>query len=148
MLLISPSVGAAKTVGFGTGKPGASIDASEYARARGLDRDDAGVRDDLHPGWLTLTDDELVLHYPGMRGLRPGPVGVIDRMPRDGVGLTWFDQTVKALTSRVLHLEFADGSQLLTATAYTTLSRRKPFDDEADLFVEAFGDAAEHVRPD
>lgn len=145
VLLLSPTLGAAKTVGFGTGKPGDGVYTTEYAEARGIEADGPGVRHDLHPAWVTMTADELVFHYPGMRGLRPGPVAIIERMPRAGTRLAWFDVPSKALITRVLHLEFADETQLLTATAYGAPNKRRPFDDEADAFVEAFGTAGERL---
>ena len=145
MLLVSPSLGGAKTVGFGTGKPTTTVYGTDYADDHAIDPDADDVRHDLHPAWITLTSDEVIFHYPGIIGLRPGPVEVIERLPRDGVRLRWFHRTMKNLTSRVLHLEFADGTQLLTATAYQEPKKRRPFDDEADAFVEAFGDAAEHL---
>lgn len=148
VLLITPSIGAAKTVGFGTGKPGADVYSTGYAEALGIEADNDDVRHDLHPGWLTLTADELIVHYPGMRGLRPGPVEVIERFSRGGISLRWFDRRTARLTTRILHLEFGDGTQLLTATAYRDPAKRKPFDDEADLLIEALGDLAVEIDPD
>ncbi len=145
ILLVSPTIVAGKAVGFSAGKPGTSVYTTEYAEGRGIAPDATGVRHDLHPGWLTLTADELIFHYPGMRGLRPGPVEVIDRLPRDGARLAWFDLYTKAQITRVLHLEFADDSRFLTATAYGAPNKRRPFDDEADRLIEAFGDRAERI---
>ena len=84
MLLVSPSLGGAKTVGFGTGKPTTTVYGTDYADDHAIDPDADDVRHDLHPAWITLTSDEVIFHYPGIIGLRPGPVEVIERLPQYG----------------------------------------------------------------
>lgn len=134
---LSTTFGGAGVHSDGTSRQASTVYSTTYARERGIDQANRSVRLDLERTWLILTPTRLVFATPGSKRLRPVPKAVVEAIPRDGVSLTWFDAGPRAL-----HFVFPDGRQLLVATQYRVPLRRAPFNDEPDLLVEAFGDAA------
>ena len=116
-----------------------------YAQAHGLDLDNPKLRADLLQSWMTVTDRRLLFHKPKQTSIRPTPGALIESIDRDGVLLHWFDVKGYGLSNRVIHLEFPDGRHLVSATMLKASLRRKPFNDEPFLLVEAFGVAATEV---
>ena len=52
------------------------------------------------------------------------------------------------IVHRVLHFRFPDDTQLLTATIVRAGMRKKPYSDEPDLLIQAFGPAATRLDDD
>lgn len=141
---MGPNLGAASTVT--SAAQGGTVFAGAYARARGIDYADRRLRADLVASWCTVTPDRLVFHAPNQLAIRPKPGKLIEAMPRDGVELAWFDTSGPSLSNRVLHLQLPDGRHVLSATLLKATLRRKRYNDEPELFVEAFGPAARQVE--
>lgn len=145
-------VGLANQIGTGRVSSGGTVHGSgssalgtQYARDRGLDLDNPKLRADLLASWLTVTDRRLLFHRPKQTSIRPTPGDLIESIDRDGVRLHWFDAKGYGLSNRVFHFEFPDGRHLVAATMLKATMRRKPYNDEPFLLVEAFGDHAVEV---
>lgn len=145
-ILLNYMVGTASASSDGTSKQSSSILGSAYAERLGVDFSDPTLRADLLSSWCTLTDRRLLFHGLKKMAVRPTPADLIDALPREGVVLRWFDVDGLALSNRAIHLEFPDGRRLLSATMLKATVRRKPFNDEPELFVSAFGDQGQRVE--
>ncbi|MFK8024168.1 MAG: hypothetical protein AB8G26_09430 [Ilumatobacter sp.] len=126
---------------------GGSLFSSAYAAQHGIDFDDPRLRAPLTQSWCAVTDDRLAFFAPSKTSVRPTPADEIDSIALAGTALRWFDSTQLSSTNRVFHFDFADGTRLLSATMYKARLRRRPYNDEHELFVQAFGVAAAEVPP-
>ena len=117
-----------------------------YARRLGIDLDNPALRADLLSSWCTVTDRRIVFHRQKASAIRPTPGAFIEEHPLDGTTLHYFDAAGDALSNRVLHMTFPDGRQLISATMLKAAIRRKPYNDEPFLFVDAFGERATPVE--
>jgi hypothetical protein len=136
----SLNVGAAGSSVDGTHCQAGTVLGHPYAAALGLDLDNPALHGDLVNCWLTVTDRRLLFHRPKQTAVRPTPGELVDAMSREGVQLRWFDTGGFSMTSRVVHLELADGRHVLGAVGVKARLRRKPYNDEPFLLVAAFGD--------
>ena len=97
---------------------------------------------------IDLTDRRMLFHQPNPWRVRPTPGKLLTEIPLDGVTLRYFDVGGLGLSNRVIHLDFPDGTRLLSATILKASLRKKNYHDEPDLFVQAFGDRATPVDVD
>lgn len=134
------SVGGATHDGVVTG--GSSILGTRYAVDRGIDLADRRLRADLLQSWCAVTSNELVFCKPSQWAVRPKPGDLIDRFDRAGVTLRWTDISGLSTVIRMMHLEFPNSTHLLTATLVRSRIKKTNYNDEPDLFVQAFGSAA------
>ncbi|MDW3216404.1 MAG: hypothetical protein R8G01_20605 [Ilumatobacteraceae bacterium] len=149
---IEAAVGLANQIGASSASSDGSVRASTssalgtpYARALGIDLTDPRHRSDLMSSWCTITDRRLLFHEPHPWNIRPTPGKLITELPRGGVTLHYFDVGGLGLSNRVIHLDFPDGTRLVSATMLKATLRKRNYTDEPDLFVEAFGDHAHLV---
>lgn len=119
-----------------------------YARSLGIDLTDRRHRSDLMGALCTLTDRRMLFHKPNPWRVRPTPAKLLADIPLDGVTLHYFDVGGLGLSNRVFHLDFPDGTRLLSATILKASLRKQNYNDEPDLFVQAFGDRATLVDVD
>lgn len=147
-VLLANRIGTGSAHGDGTHRQGGSALATPYACRLGLDLTNPALRADLMNTWLTVTDHRLLFHRPKAMSIRPTPGALVDAIDRHGVLLHWFDAAGLGLSNRVVHLRFPDGRHLLSATMLKATLRRRPFDDEPFLLVDAFADAAVAVDHD
>lgn len=152
---IVATIGLANQIGTGSAssdgtarQSGSSALGTPYARERGIDLTDRRHRSDLLSSWCTLTDRRLLFHRPHPWKVRPTPGKLITEIPLDGVTVHYFDVTGLGLSNRVFHLDFPDGTRLLSATPLRATLRKKNYNDEPELFVEAFGTLASLVETD
>lgn len=124
---------------------GSSILGTRYAVDRGIDLNDHRLRADLLQSWCALTPTEMVFCKPNPWSVRPKPGQPIDRIERAGTSLGWAEIVGLSTVTRMFHLEFPDGRHLLTATLVGARIRKKTYNDEASLFVQALGPAATEV---
>lgn len=118
-----------------------------YAMNRGIDLDDPAHRSDLMSSFCTLTVRRILFHRRSHWTVRPTPTGEIAaEYPADAVSLRWFDAGGLGLSNRVFHFDFPDGKRLVSATMVKAKLRRRPFNDEPFLFVDAFGERALEVE--
>lgn len=139
---IGTNVGLAAGSSSGASGSARTVFSLDYARERHLDLTSPTLRVDLVDAWVTLTPTQILFHESNIYLPRQIPRAPITAIARNGVTLTWFDQPASGITARVMHVRFADDTELLGAAMYQAKLRRKPVSDELDLFVEAFGDAA------
>lgn len=149
---IAATVGLNNQIGTGSASSdgsmrgsGSSALGTAYARHLGLDLDDPRLRAALLSSWCTVTDRRIVFHRPKATAIRPTPGAFIEEHPLADTSLRYFDAAGLGLTNRVFHLSFADGTDLISATILKAQLRRKPYNDEPFLFVDAFGDRATEV---
>ena len=145
-------VGLANQIGTGRVSSGGVVHGSgssalgtQYAQDRGLDLDNPKLRADLLQSWMTVTDRRLLFHQPKQTSIRPTPGTLIESIDRGGIKLHWFDARGYGLSNRVIHLEFPDGRHLVSATMLKAALRRKTYNDEPFLLVDAFGHDADQV---
>ena len=119
-----------------------------YARSRGIDLTDRRHRSDLMGALCTLTDRRMLFHQPNPWRVRPTPGKLLTELSLDGVTLHYFDVGGLGLSNRVIHLDFPDGTRLLSATILKASLRKNNYNDEPELFVQAFGDRATLVDVD
>ena len=124
---------------------GSSVLGSPYAEARGIDLDDPKLRADLLTIWCTVTGRRLLFHEPKQTSVRPTPGKLVDEVPLEATTLAWYDSSGAGTRHRVVHLTFPDGRHLLSGTLVKAPLRRKTYNDEAELFVRAFGERAAEV---
>lgn len=133
----------------GVVRGGSSILGGRYAVERGIDLDDRRLRADLLQSWCALTAPEVVFCKPNPWSVRPRPGRLVARFERVGTTLRWAEIVGLSTVSGMVHLQFPDGSHLLTGILIRNRLRKKSYDDEFSLFIQAFGDAAtEIVLPD
>ena len=125
---------------------GGSILGSPYAVDRGIDLNDPTLRTGLLQSWCVVTGGELRFFHPSRTSVRPSPGKPADVIPLAGTTLDWFDDEGLATTSRVFHFRFGDGTQLLSASLVKARVKRRSYNDEPDLLVSAFGDAATELN--
>ena len=152
---IEATIGLSNQIGTGSAssdgshrQSGSTALGTPYAKERGIDLTDRRHRSDLMGAWCTLTDRRLLFHQPNPWKVRPTPGKLLTEMPRDGVTLHYFDVGGLGLSNRVIHLDFPDGTRLLSATMLKASLRKKNYNDEPELFVQAFGDRASLVDLD
>lgn len=148
MIRVGSETGGGGAHSDGTARSGSTVFSLPYAERRGIDLDDKRLRFDLLTTWITVTTDRVLFHSLNQWSLRSYPKRLIVAVPRSEPTLRWFDHPGLNMTVRVVHLTFPDGRHLLATTIYQARLRRKPYSDEPDLFVQAFGDAAERVDAD
>lgn len=145
VVLLANQIGTGSAHSDGSHRQGGSALGHPYARELGLDLDNPALRGMLINSWLTVTDHQLLFHRPKATSIRPTPGTLIERLDRAGVRLRWFDTAGLGLSNRVVHLELPDRTHVLSATMLKAQLRRKPFNDEPFLLVDAFGEMATEV---
>lgn len=145
-VLLNNQIGTGSAATDGTHRQSAnSALGTAYARRLGIDIDNPVLRADLLSSWCTVTDRRIVFHRQKATAIRPTPGAFIEDYPVDGTAVRYFDADGVGLSNRVLHLTFPDGRELISATMLKASIRRKPFNDEPFLFVDAFGEQATPV---
>lgn len=127
---------------------GSTVLGTPYARSLGIDLTDRRHRSDLMGALCTLTDRRMLFHEPHPWRVRPTPRKLLADLPYSDVTLRYFDVGGLGLSNRVIHLDFPDGTRLLSATILRASLRKENYNDESDLFVQAFGDRATLVDAD
>ncbi|MDW3217358.1 MAG: hypothetical protein R8F63_01985 [Acidimicrobiales bacterium] len=145
VLPLSQKVGVAGASSDGAARSGSTVYSLPYARGLGIDHTTRGHRLDLVDSWLVVTPTELRFYGINQWSLTGKPKGHRETIARDGVSLGWFDTNALTMVNRVLHFHFPDGTHLLSATMLRAGSSKKTYNDEPQLLVEQFGDAATEV---
>jgi hypothetical protein len=145
---LSNQIGTVRASGDGAVRSSGTALGTPYARSLGIDLTDRRHRSDLMGSLCTLTDRRMLFHEPHPWRVRPTPRRLLAEMPYDDVTLHYFDVGGFGLSNRVFHLDFPDGTRLLTATMLKASLRKQNYSDEPDLFVQAFGDRATAVDVD
>ena len=141
----------ANTVGTGGARPSGGLSSAAtalglpYAERHGIDLNDPRLRNHLLFSWCTLTEHRILFHKHKATSIRPTPGDLIEAHPRDGIRLSWFDTDGFALDNRIFHFDFPDETRLLASAILKARIRRKPYNDETFLFVEAMVAAATEV---
>ncbi len=144
-VLLNYTIGTVGGSSDGSRRQAGTVYSTQYAERRGIDFEDRRLRMDLVSTWCAVTPRRLLFHAQKQMAVRPTPGAFVAEVPMEGTDLRYFDTDGLGLSNRVLHLDFADGKHLLTATMLKASLRRKTYSDEPDLFVEAFGDRATRV---
>lgn len=145
-VLLNNQIGTGSASSDGTARQSASSAlGTAYARQLGLDLDNTLLRSHLLSSWCTLTDQRILFHRQKQMAIRPTPGELIEEQPIAETTLHYFDADGLGLSNRVLHFTFPDGTHLISATMLKATIRRTPFNDEPDLFVDAFGNDAHLV---